>query len=130
MCGGGGGMPVVYNQNGYKGVEAVIDKDLVAAMLAEQIGADHLMILTDADAVYQHWGTPQQKALRDVTISQLRPFATPDGAMGLKPRRLFSSLSVQAKWHLLVPFRTSRKYWLEKKAHVSGLPVHMPLPKH
>lgn len=84
VCGGGGGMPVVYNQSGYKGVEAVIDKDLVAAMLAEQIGADHLMILTDADAVYQHWGTPQQKALRDVTISQLRPFATPDGAMGPK----------------------------------------------
>ena len=84
VCCGGGGMPVVQQEVGYLGVEAVIDKDLVAAMLAEQIGADYLMILTDADAVYQDWGTPNQKALRDVTVSQMRPFAAPDGAMGPK----------------------------------------------
>ncbi|MGR5063592.1 carbamate kinase [Photobacterium sp. DNB22_13_2] len=84
VCCGGGGMPVVQQEVGYRGVEAVIDKDSVAAMLAEQIGADYLMILTDADAVYQDWGTPNQKALRDVTVSQMRPFAAPDGAMGPK----------------------------------------------
>ncbi|MDF2152989.1 carbamate kinase [Vibrio sp. CAU 1672] len=84
ICCGGGGMPVVARDNTYHGVEAVIDKDLVAAMLAEQIGADHLLILTDADAVYEEWGTPQQRALRDVTVNELRPFAVPDGAMGPK----------------------------------------------
>ncbi|MCQ1060747.1 carbamate kinase [Photobacterium sp. ZSDE20] len=84
VCCGGGGVPVVQQDVGYRGVEAVIDKDAVAAMLAEQIGADYLMILTDADAVYQDWGTPNQKALKDVTVSQMRPFAAPDGAMGPK----------------------------------------------
>ncbi|MGF1726886.1 carbamate kinase [Photobacterium nomapromontoriensis] len=84
ICCGGGGMPVVQQPQGYQGVEAVIDKDLVAAMLAEQLKADYLLILTDADAVYTDWGTPDQRALRDVTVEQLRPFAVPDGAMGPK----------------------------------------------
>ena len=55
ICCGGGGIPVL--ENG-QGAEAVIDKDLAAALLAEQIDADGLVILTDADAVYEHWGTP------------------------------------------------------------------------
>jgi carbamate kinase len=84
VCAGGGGIPVVKNKEGLSGVEAVIDKDLTAARLAVELKAEHLMILTDADAVYQDWGTPQAKALRDVTPDELRPFATPDGAMGPK----------------------------------------------
>ena len=84
VCAGGGGMPVVRETEGFRGVEAVIDKDLTAARLAVELNAEHLMILTDADAVYQEWGTPQAKALRDVTPAQLRPFAAPDGAMGPK----------------------------------------------
>lgn len=84
VCAGGGGMPVVQVTEGYCGVEAVIDKDLTASRLAVELGAEHLMILTDADAVYQGWGTPQARALEDVTPMQLRPFAAPDGAMGPK----------------------------------------------
>lgn len=84
VCAGGGGMPVIANQHGYCGVEAVIDKDLSAALLAQELQAEYLMILTDADAVYQDWGTPQARALRDVTPEILRPFAAPDGAMGPK----------------------------------------------
>lgn len=84
ICCGGGGMPVIHTASGYQGVEAVIDKDSVAAMLAEQIDADYLLILTDADAIYTDWGTPRQKALRDVTIEDIKPFAVPDGAMGPK----------------------------------------------
>lgn len=84
VCAGGGGMPVVKVSEGYCGVEAVIDKDLTASRLAVEINAEHLMILTDADAVYQDWGTPQAKALLDVTPNELRPFAAPDGAMGPK----------------------------------------------
>ncbi len=52
ICSGGGGVPVAGEG---EGVEAVIDKDLAAALLAEQIAADGLIILTDADAVYEHW---------------------------------------------------------------------------
>ncbi len=60
ICSGGGGVPVT--EDG-AGSEAVIDKDLAAALLAEQINADGLVILTDADAVYENWGTPQQRAI-------------------------------------------------------------------
>ncbi len=84
ICCGGGGIPVVAQGNGYQGTEAVIDKDLTAAVLANAINADHLLILTDADAVYEHWGTPQARALRHVTTEELAPFAAPDGAMGPK----------------------------------------------
>lgn len=84
ICCGGGGVPVVAQGDGYQGVEAVIDKDLTAAVLANTINADHLVILTDADAVYENWGTPQARALRHVTLEELSPFAAPDGAMGPK----------------------------------------------
>lgn len=84
ICCGGGGVPVVAQGEGYQGTEAVIDKDLTAAVLANAINADHLLILTDADAVYEHWGTPQARALRHVTTEELAPFAAPDGAMGPK----------------------------------------------
>jgi len=84
ICGGGGGIPVVAHQEGYRGVEAVIDKDSTAAVLAQSLGADHLLILTDADAVYQDWGTPQARAIRHATVEELIPFAAPDGAMGPK----------------------------------------------
>lgn len=81
ICSGGGGVPVTCEG---EGVEAVIDKDLAAALLAEQIEADGLIILTDADAVYEHWGTPQQRAIRQASPDELAPFAKADGAMGPK----------------------------------------------
>lgn len=84
ICCGGGGIPVIAQGDGYQGTEAVIDKDLTAAALAQSINADHLLILTDADAVYENWGTPQARALRHVTPEELAPFAAPDGAMGPK----------------------------------------------
>lgn len=81
---GGGGIPMIKQTQGYQGIEAVIDKDLAATLLATQLKADHLMILTDADAVYLDWGTPQQKALRDVTPDDLKPLAVDDGSIGPK----------------------------------------------
>ena len=84
ICCGGGGIPVINQGEGYQGIEAVIDKDLTAAVLAQSINADHLLILTDADAVYTQWGTPQARALRHATVEELMPFAAPDGAMGPK----------------------------------------------
>lgn len=84
ICNGGGGIPVVKQKTGYTGVEAVIDKDLSAAQLAKQLKADHLMILTDADAVYENWGTQAQTALRHVNTERLKPLAIDDGAIGPK----------------------------------------------
>ncbi|WP_342322425.1 carbamate kinase [Kosakonia sp. BYX6] len=84
ICNGGGGVPVVENADGYHGIEAVIDKDLSAALLARQIEADALLILTDADAVYLDWGKPTQRPLTQVTPEMLRDMLFDAGSMGPK----------------------------------------------
>lgn len=76
-CAGGGGIPVVADRvGGYRGVEAVIDKDLTAALLAGALDADALIIATDVDAVLLGWGTPQARPLGHVDVAQLRAHAT------------------------------------------------------
>ena len=73
---GGGGVPVVEEENGsLKGVAAVIDKDLAACRLAIEMGADVLMILTEVPAVAIHFGTPQQENLGRVTPDELEQYA-------------------------------------------------------
>ena len=69
---GGGGVPVVQTQSGLVGVEAVIDKDLAACILAQAVEAQALLILTDVDAVYSSFGTPQQKRLAQISARQAR----------------------------------------------------------
>jgi carbamate kinase len=88
-CAGGGGIPVVDDGEGaYRGVEAVIDKDLTAALLATALGADALIIATDVDAVMIGWGTPQASPLGAVTVAELREHsargAFASGSMGPK----------------------------------------------
>lgn len=70
--------------DGYHGIEAVIDKDLSAALLASQIHADALLILTDADAVYLDWGKPTQRPLAQVTPELLNEMQFDAGSMGPK----------------------------------------------
>ena len=84
ICNGGGGVPVVEKADGYHGIEAVIDKDLSAALLASQIHADALLILTDADAVYLDWGKPTQRPLAQVTPELLNEMQFDAGSMGRK----------------------------------------------
>ena len=65
ICGGGGGIPTVYGPDGkLRGVECVIDKDRVAALLAQQLDADFFVMATDVSAVSVGWGTPSAKAIR------------------------------------------------------------------
>ena len=66
------------------GVEAVIDKDRSSAVLAKDLGADALVIATDADAVYLDWGTPEQRAIAEATPEALAAFTFADGSMGPK----------------------------------------------
>ncbi|MBE3598616.1 MAG: carbamate kinase [Limnochordaceae bacterium] len=75
VAAGGGGIPVVRDPE-YRilGVEAVIDKDLAAARLAEQMHADLLVILTDVDAVYLGYGTPQQRPVARMTVAEARRY--------------------------------------------------------
>ncbi|CAN5435020.1 carbamate kinase [soil metagenome] len=85
ICVGGGGIPVIQAPHGgLQGVEAVIDKDLAAALLATELGADALLLLTDVDAVYDHWGQPDQRRIGDTTVADLRALQLPAGSMGPK----------------------------------------------
>ena len=88
VCSGGGGVPVVRSRGALSGIDAVIDKDLAAALLARELSADALLILTDVPRAYVHYGTPQQEALSRVTASQMRAYAADGhfkaGSMGPK----------------------------------------------
>ncbi len=85
ICAGGGGIPVVRREDGsLVGVEAVIDKDRAGGLLAEGLGADALLMLTDVDAVYLDWGKPTQKAIRRASPGFLREKNFAAGSMGPK----------------------------------------------
>nr|WP_286181751.1 carbamate kinase [Desulfovibrio sp. Huiquan2017] len=85
ICAGGGGIPVIpLPDGGLAGVEAVIDKDLASALLARQLGADMLLMLTDVEAVYRNFGTPQAEPIAEVSPDELSPSDYPAGSMGPK----------------------------------------------
>ena len=85
VCGGGGGVPVVETAAGaLEGVEAVIDKDLTAALLAEVLGADALLLLTDVSGVETDFGRPGSEVIRRAAPADLRALALPAGSMGPK----------------------------------------------
>ncbi|UCF12246.1 MAG: carbamate kinase [Thermoplasmatales archaeon] len=89
IASGGGGMPVVEKENGgLDGLEAVIDKDLAAERLAEAVEAELLLILTDVEKVYLHYGTPKQMTLDKITLKELQNYYEtnhfPPGSMGPK----------------------------------------------
>jgi carbamate kinase len=92
ICAGGGGIPVMYTDEPVPagrqlvGVEAVIDKDLASALLAKDLRADALAIVTDVDAVYADWGTPEQRAIRRATPEALADAEFAAGSMGPKVR--------------------------------------------
>ncbi|HET6231869.1 MAG TPA: carbamate kinase [Longimicrobiaceae bacterium] len=82
IAAGGGGTPVYRHATlGLEGIDAVIDKDRAAAILARDIGAEELVILTDVDAVYLDYGEPTQRAIRRLTVSQAVQLLD-DGEMG------------------------------------------------
>jgi carbamate kinase len=90
VCSGGGGIPVAYTDEQVPGgrrlagVEAVIDKDLASALLASEIHADVLAIITDVDAVYADWGTSRQRPLHLTHPAELAAVDFADGSMGPK----------------------------------------------
>ncbi len=85
ICTGGGGIPVTIGPDGgLRGVEAVIDKDRSAALLAEDLGADALMLLTDVEAVMADWGMPTQRPIRVADPDDLDAMTFPAGSMGPK----------------------------------------------
>jgi carbamate kinase len=96
ICTGGGGIPTMYlpgehhegpedlNPRTLVGVEAVIDKDRASALLAESLGADLMVVATDADAVYLDWGTERARAIRAASPAVLEGMSFAAGSMGPK----------------------------------------------
>lgn len=97
IAAGGGGIPIVKKEDGsYEGVEAVIDKDLTSSILANQIGAEIFVILTEVPQVYTGFGTDAQRPIGAITSERLREMFEagefPPGSMGPK---------VEAVWDFL-----------------------------
>jgi len=84
ICAGGGGIPVAREEAGYRGVEAVIDKDLASALLAIELKADALLLLTDVEAAYRDWGTDKAAVISRATASEMRGLRFAAGSMGPK----------------------------------------------
>ncbi len=85
ICAGGGGIPTIRGQDGqFVGIEAVIDKDQASALLARQVKADALLMLTDVGAVHERWGEPNSGRFRRISPENIRQFTFAAGSMGPK----------------------------------------------
>ncbi len=85
ICAGGGGIPVVRDPSGARrGIAAVIDKDLASALLAQEIGATGLLLLTDVPAVYTAWRSPSLRAIRQAAPAAMRQISFDAGSMAPK----------------------------------------------
>jgi len=85
ICAGGGGIPTICREDGtLVGVEAVIDKDMASALLAQEMQADLLLMLTDVDAVYQNWGEASARAIKRISPQAIKAFSFAPGSMAPK----------------------------------------------
>lgn len=85
ICAGGGGIPVISRPDGNRaGVEAVIDKDFASSLLARELAADALLMLTDVDGVYTDWGMPGARLIRRISETAISAHSFEAGTMGPK----------------------------------------------
>ncbi len=120
IAGGGGGIPVYEDVGGYfRGVEAVIDKDYVASILATDLNADLFIVLTNVPMIAEHFGRPNQKWLRSLPVNQARAMMEsnqfPPGSMGPKVQSAIDFVEATGK-EVLITDADSLKNALERKA--------------
>ena len=120
VAGGGGGVPVYQDVGGYfRGVEAVIDKDYVAAMLATELQADLFIMLTQVPMVAENFGRPNQRWLRRMPLTKAREMMTsnqfPPGSMGPKVQASMNFVEATSK-DVLITDEDSLKRALEGRA--------------
>ncbi len=99
---GGGGIPVYIEEDGtYEGVDAVVDKDLASSVLATEIGAEELVILTGVEFVYLNFGKENEKKLREVSLDEIKKYYSdghfPPGNMGPKIEAVINFLEKGGK---------------------------------
>jgi carbamate kinase len=120
IAGGGGGIPVYQDVGGYyRGVEAVIDKDYVASLLARDLDADLFIILTQVPMVAANFGRPNQRWLRTLPLDHAREMLEasqfPPGSMGPKVRAAIQFVEATGK-EVLITDTEHLKQALERKA--------------
>jgi carbamate kinase len=120
VAGGGGGVPVYKDVGGYyRGVEAVIDKDYVASILARELEADLFIMLTQVPMVAENFGRPNQRWLRRMPLSKAREMMTgnqfPPGSMGPKVQASMDFVEATGK-EVLITDEDSLKQALEGRA--------------
>jgi carbamate kinase len=111
ICAGGGGIPVVRDGEGQlHGVEAVIDKDLGASLLAQRLDADRLLVLTDVEHAAINFRKPDQRDLDTVTVSEMRAYIEQGhfaaGSMGPKVRAAVEFLAAGGKEAIITHLRS------------------------
>ncbi len=114
IAGGGGGIPVFVDQRGLlEGMDAVIDKDLGSAVLAKEIGAGILSILTSVDNVAINFGKPDQKILEQITLAELKQYYSeghfPPGSMGPKILAAIKFLEDGGEMVTITSFQNARR---------------------
>jgi carbamate kinase len=102
IASGGGGVPVVRNPDDtIAGIDAVIDKDMAAQKIAQELQADLFVILTDVERVALHWGTPEQKWLGEVSLDEMETYMAEghfkSGSMGPKVEACFGFVSASPR---------------------------------
>ncbi|MFH1977767.1 MAG: carbamate kinase [Candidatus Aenigmatarchaeota archaeon] len=119
LAAGGGGIPVIKGPKGYEGIDAVIDKDLASAKLAETIKPDIFIILTDVDGVYLNYKKPNQEKLGKVKLKDIKKYEKEghfaSGSMDPKIRAAIKYLEKGGKKVIITDFNSLEKS-LEGKA--------------
>ena len=107
ICCGGGGIPVIREGRKFCGVDAVIDKDLCSVKLAEEVGVDIVLIATDVDGAAIHFGKPNQKLLRSITLKEAAGYLEeghfPPGSMGPKVEACMQFIKNGGKRAIITP---------------------------
>jgi len=113
---GGGGIPVVSRDGYLKGVDAVIDKDRASALLAERLGADRLVILTEAPAIYRRWRKSNQEEVRALSMGEAEELLPelPEGSM--RPKLEAAVAFARAGGETLITSSSSLAEALENRA--------------
>ncbi len=106
IASGGGGIPVIINGRGlFEGVEAVIDKDYAASLIAREVKVDLFIILTDVDRVYLNFGKPDEEPISAMTVEQAEDYLSqgqfPPGSMGPKIRAAIEFIKASGKETLI-----------------------------
>jgi carbamate kinase len=98
VCAGGGGIPVVVGDDGVRGVNALIDKDLAASVVADAVGAAGLVLLTDVDGVYEGFGTGHARRVRALGLGAARAAAWPPLTIGPKLEAAARFVAHRSRW--------------------------------